>query len=401
MINHAVASTAPAERARRPRDRKATIVAAAAELFYRNGYHNVGTGEIAGAVGITAGALYRHFSNKQDLLAHTLTDVFSQSTHDVSAGEVTDLTEIVAGLARRATERRDLGVLWNREARNLDGQRLGEMRAEFFTFVAAFSAALRRVRTDLSPQDAELLVWCALGALTSSSYHRTELPEAETIRLLEEMATAVLTTPLADPDTSAGPAAEAHLQRQSRHESILVAATSLFGRKGYGAVTMEDIGAAIGISGAAVYKHFDSKVDLLSAAITRASEPLQLGLARALNAASTPEQGLANALDAYIDFALEHHDLVSILISEIQNLPDRERHAARRAEHDYVEEWVRLLRGARPELKRRPAKFLVHGALSVVNDASRTGRLQRDGLGVHLHQVVTRVLWLPAGAVAL
>lgn len=395
MPNQTAASVAAPDRHRRPRDRKAQIVAAAAELFYRRGYHNVGTGEIAAAVGITAGALYRHFSNKQDLLAHTLIDVFTQSTREVSSGEVTDLTEIVAALARRATERRDLGVLWNREARHLDERRLSDMRNEFFGFVAALASALRRSRPELGTDDAELLTWCALGALTSASYHRTELSSAEIVRLLERMAMAVLTTPLARVDGVEAAPAQIRLQRHSRRESLLVAATLLFGRHGYGAVTMEDVGAAIRVSGAAVYKHFDSKVDLLSAAISRASEPLHLGLARALETASTPDQGVANALDAYVDFALAHHDLVGILVSEIQSLPERERQATIRAEHDYVEEWVRLLLAARPEVGARPARFLVHGALTVVNDASRTGRLQRPGLGESLRRIAERVLWLP------
>lgn len=395
MHNQGLASTVVVERRRRPRDRKAQIVAAAADLFYRHGYHNVGTGEIAAAVGITAGALYRHFSNKQDLLAHTLIDVFSQSTQEVTSGEVTDLRDIVARLAQRSVDRRDLGVLWNREARHLDDERLARMRAEFFTFVSAFTAALQRARPELTAADAELLVWCTLGALTSASYHRTELPPDRIVALLEQMGTAVLTTPLdGDVGSQRRPTAEG-LQRQSRRESILIAATSLFGRRGFGAVTMEEIGAEIGISGAAVYKHFDSKADLLSATITRASEPLQLGLSAALNAASAPDEGLENAMSAYIDFALEHHDLVSILISEVQNLPERERSSARRAEHEYVEEWVRLLRAARPEIAGKPAKFIVHGALTVVNDACRTGRLQHDSLGDKLHQIVERVLFVP------
>src|SRR5690606_41239088 len=64
-------------RGRRPRDRKAQIVTAAADLFHQHGYHTVTMDQIAGAVGITAGALYRHFRNKQELLARTVDDGLS------------------------------------------------------------------------------------------------------------------------------------------------------------------------------------------------------------------------------------------------------------------------------------------------------------------------------------
>ncbi len=49
----------------RPRNRKAQIITVAREQFGRSGYHNVSMEGIASAVGITAGALYRHFPNKQ------------------------------------------------------------------------------------------------------------------------------------------------------------------------------------------------------------------------------------------------------------------------------------------------------------------------------------------------
>lgn len=44
------------------------IVAAAAELFHRQGVHATSMREIADSVGIKAGSLYNHFSGKQELL---------------------------------------------------------------------------------------------------------------------------------------------------------------------------------------------------------------------------------------------------------------------------------------------------------------------------------------------
>jgi hypothetical protein len=49
----AVSVTQNAVRARRPRDRRGRIIAAAAEQFRASGYHNVGIVEIAEVVGIT------------------------------------------------------------------------------------------------------------------------------------------------------------------------------------------------------------------------------------------------------------------------------------------------------------------------------------------------------------
>src|SRR5688572_17780170 len=116
----------------RPRDRKEQIIKAAGDLFYRRGYQNVSTGAIAESVGITAGALYRHFSGKQDLLAEALIDVFERGTTVVQDDGEATLEGIVTGLAATAAARRDLGILWNREARHLDDERRDRLQERFF-----------------------------------------------------------------------------------------------------------------------------------------------------------------------------------------------------------------------------------------------------------------------------
>ncbi|MGO4460744.1 ScbR family autoregulator-binding transcription factor [Streptomyces sp. M-16] len=52
------------ERSERTRRR---LVFAGAELFHRSGYANATLGEIAGAAGVTKGALYFHFASKDEL----------------------------------------------------------------------------------------------------------------------------------------------------------------------------------------------------------------------------------------------------------------------------------------------------------------------------------------------
>jgi AcrR family transcriptional regulator len=377
----------------RPRDRKAQIITAAGDLFYRRGFHNVGTEDIAASVGITAGALYRHFKGKQDLLAHTLTDVFDHATTVVLEATPMSLDVMIHGLAVTAGARRDLGVLWNRESRHLDDERRALMRERFFSFLEQFAIQLHKVRPELSEEDADLLSWCALGVLTSPSYHRTEIDLDSMVPMLERMAMAVCTAPLASTAVGTHTVSAPGLQPSGRRESILAQATRLFYERGYQAVTMDDVGSAVGMTSAGVYKYFTSKADLLSAVIARASEPLQLGHTRALAAASTQAEGLVNALDAYIEFASVHHDLVGILVSEVTNLPDAHRHDVRRAQHDYVAEWVRLLRGARPELNERRALFLVHATLTMVNDVTRTAHLlERPSIRSDLELLGRRLL---------
>lgn len=377
----------------RPRDRKAQIITSAGRLFCQHGYHNVTTAQIAASVGITAGALYRHFADKQDLLAHALVEVFDRVTA-VAEGPSSDLAEMVEELAATACSRRDFGVLWTRESRHLDDERRDEMRVHLFVFVKRLTEQLQAGRPELSAPDADLLAWCALGVLTSPSYHSTEMEQTAMFDLLRRLTLTACLTSVPEHDRAESAASKVSgLQPSGRREAILSATARLFYERGYQAVTMDDVGAAVGITNAGVYKYFDSKSDLLTATIARASEPLQLGLSRALASATTPAEGLANALDAYVDFAMEHHDLVGILVSEVLNLPEAQRHGVRRAQRAYVDEWVRLLTDARPELNPRQARFVVHATLTVINDVTRTGHLtRRPALDDELRLIGRRLL---------
>jgi AcrR family transcriptional regulator len=61
--------------------RRADILAAAAQLFAQRGYHGTTIGEVGSALGLTGPALYRHFRNKEALLAEMLLDISGRLLH--------------------------------------------------------------------------------------------------------------------------------------------------------------------------------------------------------------------------------------------------------------------------------------------------------------------------------
>src|SRR3954463_15923256 len=78
----------------------------------------------------------------------------------------------------------------------------------------------------------------------------------------------------------AGPAGQAAGQqprRRARRDEILEIAVGLFATRGYHGVSMDDIGAAAGVTGPALYHHFAGKEAMLAAALIPVSEGLLRG----------------------------------------------------------------------------------------------------------------------------
>jgi AcrR family transcriptional regulator len=341
-----------AARPRRPRDRKQQIVAAAAVRFWTLGYHRVGMADIAAAVGIGPSALYRHFRSKQELLLAVLDAQLTAVEDGVAAG--------VADLPGHALDNREFGALWEREARHLPE---AEHRAIRHRLRALAGRVADAIAADAGPGgSAELRAWAALSVVDSPTHHHLDLDRARFVALLRAAARAVTTAAL-PPPTPAAPQpdpARPVLLPATRREALLA-----------------DIGAAAGIAGPSIYNHFESKTDILVAALQRGNENLWMGLHRALARAGDATAALDLLVADYTAFTVANPHIVGILLSEVTNLPDGRRDAFRRTQLDYVAEWVALLVRSRPELDAVAARVLVHAALSVVNDVTRVHHLQR------------------------
>ena len=83
------------------------------------------------------------------------------------------------------------------------------------------------------------------------------------------------TVPMAGPTPPAGDAVAPRrtsapsARGAARREAILTAAAQLFADRGYAAVGMDDIGAAAGVTGPAIYRHFGAKASVLTAVFDR------------------------------------------------------------------------------------------------------------------------------------
>jgi len=364
--------TKPAAPARgtRPGNRRQLIIEAAAELFARKGYAHVGMSEVAEAVGIGPSALYRHFRSKHEILAVVVAEALDTLREALTAGQPGHLSDIAETLATLVLRRRVVGVLWQREARQLSRGDRARFRADLRQLAARLADLLQAARPGVGAGDANLLAWSALAVATSVSLHTLVLPEPEFTTLLSGLTATVLEADIPTPIRKDPPEKSATLGTLSRRESILAAATKLFAAQGYAQVSTDDIGASVGISGPGVYNHFPAKSDILVAAMLQGDEWLRMDMQRAFARATDTRDGLRRLLTSYCCFVFDNPYLVQVLVSESTHLPDDDRHRTRAAQHAYIAEWVNLVRQVHPQWDALDARIRVQAVQTMMNDVA-------------------------------
>src|SRR4051794_5805373 len=95
---------------------------------------------------------------------------------------------------------------------------------------------------------------------------------------------------------------------QSRREVILREAARLFAERGFLGVGIDDIGAAVGITGPGIYRHFPGKDALLGEILVSISERLLEG-ARARSGSTDPREALDALVAFHVEFALSFPEL--------------------------------------------------------------------------------------------
>jgi len=161
----------------------------------------------------------------------------------------------------------------------------------------------------------------------------------------------------------------------SRREQILTEAARLFARHGFHGVSIDGIGAAVGVSGPALYRHFPSKEGLLAEMLVGISEHL-LAAGQQLATEHDDPDALLEALIAFhTDFALRQPELITVQDRDLANLPDAARRRVRGLQRAYVEIWVDALRHAGLAAGEETARVGAHAAFGLMNSTPRsTGR---------------------------
>lgn len=161
----------------------------------------------------------------------------------------------------------------------------------------------------------------------------------------------------------------------TRRQQILDIAAELFAQRGFHGVSVADLGAACGISGPALYKHFPSKDAMLAEMLVSISEELlEVGRSR-VEAARDADAALAALIDWHTEFALSHRALIVVQDRDWSSLPEEARERVRALQREYVEEWAAVLQRIHRDLPPDRARAMAHVAFGLLNSTPRSGRL--------------------------
>lgn len=114
----------------------------------------------------------------------------------------------------------------------------------------------------------------------------------------------------------AGATTRTRLPRAERMEQTVAAAHALFAERGYAAVTMDDVAAAVGVTKPLLYNYFGNKEQLYLACLERAGDGLIDTVVAAIGETTEPAEALRAGLRAFFEFVDDDRAAWAVLFDE-------------------------------------------------------------------------------------
>ena len=167
----------------------------------------------------------------------------------------------------------------------------------------------------------------------------------------------------------------------ARRERILLAAAQLVATNGYAATNLADIGAAAGIGGTGIYRHFRSKAALAAALLDRLLDQLVSDATAITAQFPDPDEALDALVRDHLDAALNDRELFLIYLRESAILPAEDLRRIRGKMRRYVDEWVSVLAQLHPHADDRELRTSIQAAIGALQSLlAYDARLPRDRL---------------------
>lgn len=190
--------------------------------------------------------------------------------------------------------------------------------------------------------------------------------------------------------------------KAQRRATLLGSAATLFAHRGFNGVSIEDLGAAAGVSGPAVYRHFSGKQALLGALLIDVSELLLAGGKKAIAQNSAPDTTLRALIAFHVDFALTQPDVIRVQDRDFDSLSKDDRTTVRSLQRAYVELWVEVLGRLKPSTEGSILRLTAHALFGLINSTPHSlqihgKRISTSAARPVLEEMAWGSLQLPSG----
>ncbi|HKU03527.1 MAG TPA: TetR family transcriptional regulator [Arthrobacter sp.] len=162
--------------------------------------------------------------------------------------------------------------------------------------------------------------------------------------------------------------------KENRRQALLSAAASLFAANGFNRVSLEDLGAAAGVSGPAVYRHFSGKQAVLADLLVTVSQELLDGGRQVVERTADPVAALRELVEFQVNFALGKPDVIRVQDRDLPNLSEQDQSAVRALQRSYVEIWVDVLARIHPDTDVSDLRMRAHATFGLINSTPHSVR---------------------------
>lgn len=171
-----------------------------------------------------------------------------------------------------------------------------------------------------------------------------------------------------------GPKTQRQLEKEKRREQLLAAAGRLFADRGFAAVSLDEIGSEVGVTGQAIYRHFASKQDMLGALIGQAGYNLLVAGKAIEEAYSDTYERLQQLVQLQTNFALTSSDIIRVQDRDLAAVEQRQQREIRRTQREYIDIWVRTMHAVHPGETDAQRLVRAHALFGLINSTGHSFR---------------------------
>ncbi|MDQ1551735.1 MAG: hypothetical protein QOD50_1157, partial [Actinomycetota bacterium] len=136
----------------------------------------------------------------------------------------------------------------------------------------------------------------------------------------------------------------------------------------------EDLGAAVGVSGPAVYRHFANKQAVLAALPIDVSRELVAGADSVIASSADATSTLRSLIAFHVDFALSNADVIVVQDRDLGSLGTPDRDVVRSLQRGYIEAWVGVLATIHPATSTAELRIRARATFGLINSTPHSAR---------------------------